>query len=75
MEKSAACDGHKFAEPTKEQVAALVNGNENQIEQAAAGSCFLDHDRGVEGHRNHQRSAGNRLPICLEGFEKRQPLR
>lgn len=29
LEKSATCDGDKFAKPTKEQVAALVNGNEN----------------------------------------------
>jgi len=33
LEKSAARDGDKFPEPTKQQVATLVNGDENEIEQ------------------------------------------
>ena len=70
LEKSAARHGDKFAKPAKEQMAAFVNGDENDIEQTVAGSSFLEHDRRVKGYRDHQSSTRNRQPIFLERLEK-----
>ena len=74
LQERAARDGNPLAEKAEEQVAAFVNGNEDDVnhKQGAAVAIGLGQKQQIKNQPDSERPARDGLPFFLEGFEERK---